>query len=77
MKRQVDAHRSERQFQVNDWIFLKLQTYVQASLADRSNQKLAFKFFGPYRVLARVGTVAYRLELPGSSVDHCFPCFST
>ena len=43
------------------------QSYVQSSLAQRSNQKLAFKFFGPYRILARVGNVAYRLELPASS----------
>ena len=43
------------------------QSYVQSSLAQRSNQKLALKFFGPYRILARVGNVAYRLELPASS----------
>ena len=40
---------------------------MQSSLAQRSNQKLAFKFFGPYCILARVGAVAYRLELPASS----------
>lgn len=41
-------------------------------MAQRSNQKLAFKFFGPYHVTARVGTVAYRLELPTSSSVHVF-----
>jgi hypothetical protein len=70
MKKYADGKRSERQFQVDDWVFLKLQPYIQSSLAARSNQKLAFKFFGPYRVLARVGTVAYRLELPPSSSIH-------
>lgn len=48
MKHQADKHRSERSFAVGDWVFLKLQPYVQASLAPRSCQKLAFKFFGPY-----------------------------
>jgi hypothetical protein len=43
---------------------------VQTSLAPRSSQKLAFKFFGPYKILARVGEVAYRLELPASSKIH-------
>jgi len=43
---------------------------MQSSLAHRSNQKLAFKFFGPYRILACVGAVAYRLELPASSSVH-------
>ena len=70
MKHAADSHRSECQFQVDDWVFLKLQPYVQTSVADRSSQKLAFKFFGPYKVLERVGSVAYRLELPPSSTVH-------
>jgi len=70
MKHVADSHRSERQFQVDDWVFLKLQPYVQTSVADRSSQKLAFKYFGPYKVLARVGSMAYRLELPPSSTIH-------
>ena len=48
MKRQADKHRSERSFAVGDWVFLKVQPYVQSSLARRANQKLAFRFFGPY-----------------------------
>ena len=55
MKRQADKHRAERSFEVGDQVFLKLQPYVQTSLAPRSSQKLAFKFFGPYTILARVG----------------------
>lgn len=47
MKKQADQKRSEQSFAVGDWVFLKLQPYVQSSLAPRANQKLAFKFFGP------------------------------
>ena len=55
---------------MGDWVYLKLQPYVQASLAPRTNQKLAFKFFGPFRILARVGAVAYKLEVLVSSSVH-------
>ena len=51
-------------------VYLKLQPYVQPSVATRSNQKLAFKFFGPYTVLQRIGDVAYKLQLPDSSNVH-------
>jgi len=51
-------------------VYLKLQPYVQSSLAPRANQKLAFKFFGPFSVIGKVGPVAYRLKLPPSSTIH-------
>jgi len=70
MKKQADQHRSERHFNVGEMVFLKLQPYVQTSLAPRSHQKLSFRFFGPYRVMARVGTVAYKLDLPAHSAIH-------
>jgi hypothetical protein len=37
VKKQADEHRSERVFQSDDWVFLKLQPYVQSSLVDRSH----------------------------------------
>jgi len=67
MKKEADKFRSERQFGVGDFVYLKLQPYIQSSVSRRAYQKLAFKFFGPYRVLERVGKVAYRLELPANS----------
>ena len=39
MKRQADKHRTERSFQLGDQVFLKVQTYLQNSLATRHNQK--------------------------------------
>jgi hypothetical protein len=43
---------------------------VSSSILSRANHKLSFKYFGPCRVTARVGNVAYRLELPNSSHIH-------
>ena len=32
MKQQANQHRSERSFEVGDWVFLRLQPYKQMSL---------------------------------------------
>lgn len=47
MKAHADKRRFERTFNVGDFIYLRLQPYVQSSLAPRTHQKLCFKFFGP------------------------------
>lgn len=70
MKHHADKNRMERSFAVGDWVYLKLQPYIQTSVAKRSNQKLSFKYFGPYLVTQRVGKVAYKLQLPPTSQIH-------
>ncbi|WVZ89845.1 hypothetical protein U9M48_036199 [Paspalum notatum var. saurae] len=70
MKAQVDKKRSERSFAVGDPVYLKLQPHVQSSVASRSNQKLAFRYYGPFKVLQKVGQVAYKLELPDTAHIH-------
>jgi hypothetical protein len=70
MKAQADKHRTEREFAVGEEVFLKLQPYIQPFVARRANHKLAFKFFGPYQIMERIGQVAYKLKLPESSRVH-------
>lgn len=70
MKQFADAKRTARSFQVGDLVLLKLQPYAQRSVIARPFPKLAFKYFGPFEILAVVGSVAYRLKLPADSLIH-------
>jgi hypothetical protein len=68
MKKQADQHHSEISFEVGDWMFLILQPYKHMSLkqANKDN-KFSPKYYGPYKVLQKIGTMAYKLEFPASS----------
>ena len=44
MKHQADKKRSDRKFNVGDHVYLRLQPYVQSSLAPRAHNKLCFKY---------------------------------
>lgn len=70
MKLEDDKNRIERFFTVGTWVHVKLQPYVQSSLATRANQKLSYWFFGPYLITEKIGSVAYRLQLPAHSTIH-------
>lgn len=51
-------------------VFLHLQPYRQSTLKRGGAEKLKPRFYGPYRVLRRVGEVAYEIELPADSRIH-------
>uniref|UniRef100_A0A8R7UGC7 Integrase catalytic domain-containing protein n=1 Tax=Triticum urartu TaxID=4572 RepID=A0A8R7UGC7_TRIUA len=70
MKDQADKKRSFMQFQVGDQVFLKLQPYIQTSVAPRANHKLSYKFYGPFPIIAKINYVAYELELPPQATVH-------
>ncbi|KAK4391075.1 hypothetical protein Sango_2170800 [Sesamum angolense] len=70
MKTQADKKRSEREFAVGDLVFVKLRPYKQTSLKSHCIYKLMPRFFGPFKVLQRVGAIAYKLELPERTRIH-------
>ena len=71
MKQQADQHRSERIFDVGDWVFLLLQPYKNISLnQDKRDNKLSPNYYGPYKVLKNISTMAYKLELLAFSRVH-------
>jgi len=51
-------------------VYLRLQPYRHKSLASRKNLKLSPRFFGPFQILQRIGSVAYKLDLPEAARLH-------
>ena len=71
IKQQANQHRSERSFDVGDWVFLRLQPYKKMSLKQaKKDNKLSPKYYGSYKVLQKIGTMSYKLELPAASRVH-------
>lgn len=63
MKHYANAKRTERCFDVGDFVFLQLQQYHQTTAASQSYSKLSPRFHGPFRVLEKVRLVAYKLRV--------------
>jgi hypothetical protein len=70
MKKYANKNRVERIFIPGDMVYIKLQPYRLSAFGLRTFMKLQSKFYGPFRVLNRVGQVAYRLQLPNSVSIH-------
>ncbi|KAI3727497.1 hypothetical protein L6452_16113 [Arctium lappa] len=62
-KSYADKRRSDLEFQVGDYVLLKVSP-SKGVIRFRKRGKLGPRYIGPYKVIARVGKVAYRLELP-------------
>ena len=62
-KSNADRRRSDLEFQVGDFVLLKVAPW-KGVIRFRKRGKLGPRFIGPFKVIARVGKVAYRLELP-------------
>ncbi|GJT10314.1 ty3-gypsy retrotransposon protein [Tanacetum coccineum] len=70
MKTMADRHITERVFGIRELVLLKLQPYRQSTLRQHKHHKLAPKYYGPFKILERIGSVAYKLDLPANSQIH-------
>ena len=72
-KQYADQHRLETHCQVNDLVYLRLHPYKQTTIKGKGLEKLKPRFYGPYKVIRKVGEVTYELELPmGSKIHNVF-----
>ena len=62
-KSYADRRRKDIEFEVGDQVFLKVSPWKKVLRFGRKG-KLSPRFIGPYRILKRIGPVAYQLELP-------------
>ena len=63
MEQSANKRRSARTFAVGDQVFLKVKRFLQPALTKSVVSKFGPKYFRPYTILAKVGEVAYRLQL--------------
>jgi hypothetical protein len=70
MKQQHDKKHRDLVFAVGDWVWLRLHHRTAVGITPARATKLGPRYFGPYLVLARVGSVAYRLQLPANARIH-------
>ncbi|XP_026395971.1 uncharacterized protein LOC113290596 [Papaver somniferum] len=70
MKSYADARRTERSFEINDLVYLRLQPYRQTTTANQAYSKLFPRFYGPFRVEEKIGLVSYKLRMPPTSRMH-------
>ena len=64
-KSYIDVRRRPLEFEVGDHVFLKVIPKRGVVRFGRRG-KLSPRFIGPFEILERIGTVAYRLALPPS-----------
>ncbi|KAJ9565014.1 LOW QUALITY PROTEIN: hypothetical protein OSB04_000980 [Centaurea solstitialis] len=62
-KSYADKRRSDMEFSVGDKVLLKVSPW-KGVIRFRKRGKLGPRLIGPFEIVARIGKVAYRLELP-------------
>ena len=72
-KSYADNRRRDLEFEVGDWVYLKISP-MKGVMRFGKKGKLSPRYIGPYRIVKRVGNIAYELELP-LEVEAVHPVF--
>jgi hypothetical protein len=70
MRAQRDKKHRLVEFNEGDWVWLRLQHRSATGITLSRPNKLSPWFYGPYPVMERIGTIAYRLQLPPKAKIH-------
>ena len=72
-KSYADVRRRDLEFDVEDWVFLKVSP-MKSVMRFGKKGKLSPRYVGPYKIIRRIGRVAYELDLP-SELEAVHPVF--
>ncbi|PNX92970.1 Ty3/gypsy retrotransposon protein, partial [Trifolium pratense] len=64
MKHSADQHRRDIEFDVGSFVYVRLRPYRQKTANPTTYTKLSKRYYGPFKVIKRIGKVAYHLDLP-------------
>ena len=67
-KSNADTRRHDLNFEGGDYVYLKVSP-IRGTRKFQVRGKLAPRYIGPFKILKKVGAVAYRLELPEEMSD--------
>ncbi|KAG6394685.1 hypothetical protein SASPL_145275 [Salvia splendens] len=70
MAASANKKRRDVEFAVGDMVYVRFRPHRQSTLFSSRNRKMAPRFFGPFRIEARIGATAYHLQLPASARIH-------
>jgi hypothetical protein len=68
-KTYADSKRTPREFNILDHVYITLRSKINYLRLGRYT-KLSPRYFGPFEVLARIGTIDYHLALPSTVKVH-------
>ena len=66
-KKYADQHRQDHKFQIGDQVLLNNRNL---NPADHRSRKLAPKYEGPFRIIAKFGENSFKLDLPNKMNVH-------
>jgi hypothetical protein len=63
MKEHHNKQQRAKSFDIDEWIWLRLQHHAATGITPLKLSKLSPRYFGPYKIIEKIGDVAYRLQL--------------